>query len=302
MEKISYLGLPNCYLLSNETVEVVVTTDAGPRILRYAFLDGENILGEVPDVTVATELGGWKPLGGHRLWTAPEAMPRSYAPDNNPIEFEIRGERSILLRQPAEPATGVQKEIGVTLDEEGTTVFVEHKITNRNLWSIEVAPWALTIMNGGGEAILPQEPYRTWEECFLPARPMVLWHYTNLSDSRWTIGQKYVRLRTDDALHAPQKIGAGNKQGWVAYQRRGTLFIKRFDHAEGATYPDFGSNTEVYTAGSFIEVETLAPLRPLEPGQSAEHTERWHLFRDINLGTDESSLDAHLTPLIAQTR
>src|SRR5437660_1282782 len=33
MERIAYLGLPNCYRLANDECEVVVTTDAGPRII-----------------------------------------------------------------------------------------------------------------------------------------------------------------------------------------------------------------------------------------------------------------------------
>jgi len=46
MEKVNYLGQPNSYRLSNGTVEVVVSTDVGPRILRYGFLGKENVLGE----------------------------------------------------------------------------------------------------------------------------------------------------------------------------------------------------------------------------------------------------------------
>ena len=47
MEKISYLGLPNCYRLSNDKIEAIVTSDVGPRIVRYNFHGAENILGEV---------------------------------------------------------------------------------------------------------------------------------------------------------------------------------------------------------------------------------------------------------------
>ncbi|MCA1642148.1 MAG: DUF4380 domain-containing protein [Acidobacteria bacterium] len=84
MEKISCLGLPDCYRLSNGTVEVTVATDVGPRILGYNLRGGENVFGEVPDAVVTTSLGDWKPYGGHRLWTAPEVNPRSYAPDASP--------------------------------------------------------------------------------------------------------------------------------------------------------------------------------------------------------------------------
>jgi hypothetical protein len=301
VEKVNYLGQPDCYKLSNAAVELIVTTNVGPRILRYAFRDEENILGEVPDAVVKTELGTWKPLGGHRLWTAPESLPRSYAPDNDPVTFELEGSNAIRLTSQTEAGTGIQKEMTIVLDAEGTGVSIHHRITNRNLWAIDVSPWALTIMNGGGYAIFPQEPYRAWSEYLLPARPLVLWHYTDLSDSRWTFSRKYIRLRSDEQLTEPQKIGMTNKQGWAAYWREQTLFIKRAAYIEGATYPDYGSNFETYTAGSFIEVETLAPLQRLEPGARADHTERWFLFRNVNPGITEESLDAALTPLLAQT-
>jgi hypothetical protein len=70
--------------LSNGAAEVVVTTDVGPRIIRYARAGGENMLAELPDAVTRTALGDWKAWGGHRLWHAPEGMPRSYAPDNAP--------------------------------------------------------------------------------------------------------------------------------------------------------------------------------------------------------------------------
>ena len=60
MEKIAYFNQPNCYKLSNGTVEVIVTTDIGPRIIRYGFQGEENLLAEVPDLKVTTELGDWK--------------------------------------------------------------------------------------------------------------------------------------------------------------------------------------------------------------------------------------------------
>ena len=66
----------------------------------------------------------------------------------------------------------VFKEMTVTLDEQGTGVTVLHRLANRGLWDVDVSPWALTIMNGGGEVILPQEPCRSHDDYLLPARPM----------------------------------------------------------------------------------------------------------------------------------
>lgn len=303
MEKVSRLGLPNCYKLSNGVVEVVVTTDIGPRVLHYGFRDGENILGEAAEAVVTTALGDWKPWGGHRLWTAPEANPRSYAPDNAPVDFAFEGETAVRLTARTEPHTGIQKELFVALDAEGAGVTLRHQITNRNLWAIESALWGLTIMNGErGEAVIPQEPYRSWGNALLPARPLVLWHYTDLSDPRLTLGRKLIRLRADAAAAEPQKIGARDKQGWAAYLRDTTLFVKEFGYEEGGSYPDYGCNVEVFTAGLYIELESLSPVHRLEPGMAAEHVERWTLFRDFDAGMTEDSLTGALTTVLPRAK
>lgn len=299
MQKVTCLNLPNCYRLSNGTVELVFTTDVGPRVVRYGFVGGENVLGECAEASVETELGVWKPWGGHRLWAAPEASPRSYAPDNDAVEFESEGGRAVRLRPRVEAATGIQKELSVALDEEGSGVRLLHRLTNRSLWAVEVAPWALTIMRGGGEAVIPQEPYGAHPGHLLPARRVVLWRYTDLSDARFTLGRRYIRLRSDKDAAEPQKIGVENKQGWAAYRLGETLFVKRFAYQGGAAYPDDGCNNEVFTAGLFIEVESLAPLTPLQPGETVEHEERWNLFGGFRAGADEESLDDAINPLLA---
>ena len=299
VEKVPCLNLPNCLRLSNGQVEVVVTTDIGPRIVRYAFIGGENILAEMPGKPGATQWQGW---GGHRLWIAPEGMPRSYGPDNSPIRHEAVGTRGVRLTQATEPGTGIEKEMVVTLDDTGPGVTVLHRLTNRGKSPFELAPWALTIMNGGGTAIVPQEPYKKHEDALLPARALVLWHYTDLSDSRFKIGPKFIRLSTNVEMKEPQKIGVMNKAGWAAYARQGTVFVKRYPFQDGAAYPDYGCNTEVYTAANFIEVETLGPLTTLATGASAEHTERWSLHKDVTVGASEAEVEKTVSGLVTQVK
>lgn len=302
IEKEPYAHYGDCYKLSNGTVEVYVTLDLGPRIICYRFVDGTNILGELgPDTVVKTELGEWRPWGGHRLWHAPESMPRSYVPDNEPVKAEMIGKSSIRVAPAFEKATGIKKEMYVHLDKEGTAVTITHTLKNKGLWPVELAPWALTIMNGGGQTICPQEPFMKHTENLLPARPLVLWHYTNMSDPRWTWGEKYFRLQCDAGIAEPQKVGVANKQGWAGYLREKTLFIKRFPYLEGSKYPDYGCNFETYTAGNFIEVETVGALTTLQPGETATHVEHWYLFDNVEVGDDERSLDAALAPLVKKT-
>jgi len=294
LQKVTYLNLPNCLRLSNGTIEVVVTTDIGPRVLRYGFTDGQNVLGEVPEASVSTSWGDWKPIGGHRLWSSPEAMPRSYAPDNDVVEFAQLDDLTVRLTPGIEKHTGLQKEITIAVDAEGTGVTLRHRITNRNVRPVDLSVWALTIMRGGGEAIIPQEPYGPHPEYLLPARSLVLWPYTDMSDARFTFGRKYIRVKSEVSASAPQKIGVANKQGWAAYLLGETLFVKRFGYEEGASYPDGGCNNEVFMAGSFIEVESLSPLKLLAQDEAAEHEERWSLFNGVKTGAGEEGLDEAL--------
>ena len=150
VEIVQYHAVPNNIRLSNDEIEVMVTTEVGPRIIKYAFIDEENILGEHFEANVTTVLGNWKPYGGHRLWIAPENMPNSYAPDNIPVKYERLNELSVRLTQPIEPVTQTQKEITISLEEKGSNVVVNHKIFNRGKEAKELSACALTIMRGGG--------------------------------------------------------------------------------------------------------------------------------------------------------
>ena len=301
IEKVKYFNQPNCYKLSNGEVEVIATTDIGPRIIRYSFVGGDNMLAELgPEAVKKTELGEWHAWGGHRLWHAPEELPRTYVPDDSPIKAEKVGSDSVRLVRPVEEATGIEKEILIKLDASGSRVTITHKLTNRNLWEIELAPWALTIVAGGGTTIIPNEPYISHDDKLLPARPIVVWHYTDLSDPRFTIGKKFIRLHTDEKLDQPQKLGVLNKQGWAGYLKHGTLFVKTFPFDEKAIYGDYGCNCETYTGGTFMEIESVGPMTKLGPGKSVTHVEEWFLFKGVDAGKTEDSLEAALKPLLSK--
>lgn len=296
IEKTPAPGLLNSYRVANGAAELLVTTDVGPRVMRYALVGGGNAFGEWPDMGAKTALGEWKLRGGHRLWAAPELDDLTYAPDNGRVDARPETPNRLKLVQPTD-AAGLQKELTVALDEEGSGVTVLHRITNRRTAPVQLAPWALTVMRGGGTAIIPQEPQASHDASHLPVRPVVFWSYTDPSDPRIGWGPRYLRFRSDPARKDSTKLGVGNKQGWAAYAVDGLIFVKRFPFKEGATYPDYGSTCEFYTAGAFLEVETLGPLVNLAPGESAEHAERWGLFPGTDPGTDDATAAA-LAPLL----
>jgi hypothetical protein len=214
------------------------------------------------------------------------------------VRHETAGGR-VTLRQVVEAGTGIEKTMTVELAASGTGVTITHGLVNRGLWDVELAPWALTVLRGGGTVILPQEPYASHGDALLPVRPMVLWAYTDLSDPRFTIGPRYLRVRTDAARNEPQKIGVGNRQGWAAYSLGGALFVKRFPYRDGAAYPDLGSNCEVYTQAGFMELESLGPLARLRPGEGTEHVETWELLTaDLAAASTDAILEGLLKPLL----
>jgi len=273
-ETVSYGGWPNCQRITNGSIELVVTTDVGPRVLRCGFVGGPNLFFEAKEDLGQTGGDEWRPFGGHRLWHAPEEKPRTYVPDNAPIKFAWdRG--SLTVTQPVEKLTGIQKEMVIRLDAQQDRVEVTHRLTNRNLWEITTAPWCLTVMAAGGRAILPHEPFVPFPDQLLPARPLVLWSYTDMTDPRWTWGSRYIELRQQLDATCCQKIGIYNTLGWGAYEKNGVLFLKHAAPISGATYPDFGCNWEVYTNPEMLELETLGPLQAIAPGATAEHVETW---------------------------
>jgi hypothetical protein len=281
--------------LSNGIVDLDLATEFGPRIVRYAFCGEANLLAETPHLSTPTPWGPWQPRGGHRLWVAPEHMPGSYAPDAAPVIVEDTGLNAVRVRQHTDLA-GIEKSLAVRLAADRSTVTIDHTIANRTAWPIRVAPWAITIVTPG-TVVVPQPAFRPHPEALLPEQTLVQWAYTDLSDPRWTLGRELIALTPDAARRDPQKIGIGAAQGWCALIRDRTVFMKRTVPDPSAEYPDRGSSIEIFTAGDYLEIETLGPLQLLPPGAAATHVERWDLFAGVDLGTTESSRAAVLRAL-----
>lgn len=297
MPRTAYKGWPNCCLLTNGVVDLIATTDVGPRIIRFGLSGGDNMFKEYAETLGKTGGGAWNIYGGHRLWHAPEANPRSYYPDNWPVKLEEH-DGFVRLVQPTEKATGIQKEIDVSLDRAAAHARLVHRLHNRNLWAVELAPWALSVMAQGGRVIVPLPPRGSHPANLAPANTLTMWAYTDMSDPRWTWGSKYIMLRQDPTVARPQKIGVMNSAGWAAYANKGCLFVKTFRYVAGAPYPDWGCSVETFTNDEMLEIETLGPLATLQPQAAVEHIEDWWLFRDVPLPANDADVDRHILPRV----
>ena len=294
-ETVSFGGWPNCIRLSNDEIELVATTDVGPRIIRLGFIGGQNLFKNYESTLGRTGDDEWHNYGGHRLWAAPEAFPRTYSPDNGPVRHAWDGATLVLASSDRD--SRLDKEVRLRLSPTSPSVKVTHRLINRGPWPVELAPWALSVMAPGGRAIYPQEPYRPHPDVLVPARPLVLWAFTDMSDPRWTWGRRYVQLRQDPTATTEQKAGFLNTRGWAAYLLGGEAFVVRYAYDPAATYADMGCNTETYTDPEMLEVETLGPLVRIEPGGHVDHVEAWTLAK-VQCGSSDAEIDAGLLPII----
>jgi len=300
-EDVPYFEHDRNVVLANDDVELVLPTEFGPRIMRYALHGGDNVLSEISPRAQkkSTSYGDdWHIYGGHRLWYAPEHEERSYYPDNRPVRL-ARTPDGLHLTQEVESHTGIEKHLVVELATRGSHVTVRHRLENRGQTTHELAPWALSAMAPGGRAIFPHPAFRPHPDALAPARPLVLWPFTRMSDPRWHWGDRFFTLRQDRARTDPQKVGFYDPLGYMAYALGDVLFLKCHTPRRGA-HADFGCNGETFTNELFLEIETLGPLGTLAPGDSVEHLEHWFLFPSVNIGTSDDEIERALAPCLAE--
>ncbi len=273
-------------ITQNQFVRLEIIPNAG-RIIRFAPHGGKNIFADLGLSPISTPYGNFYFRGGHRLWHSPEAMPRTYLPDNEGgIVSEITD--GLRIEMPAEPWTNLAKCIEIRLNPERPQVILRHELRNDGAWAAKIAPWALTMFQPGGIGIFPQPVGNVDDSGLLANRHFSFWPYTRLNDPRLILRDDFVLVRAT-AGRSPMKLGYFNPHGWAGYWLDGTLFVKRFDAQSNIRYPDHGCNTECYCSDQFIELESLGPLTDLQPGMSVLHTEIWEVYDslDVSLLSDE---------------
>ena len=308
-EEINYKTFGRCILMTNGIVELVATLDIGPRIIRYAQVGGENFMMEdesfshnqddKKDIFVdkfgeETKMT-FHNLGGSRLWTSPEAYPRTYYPDMEPVSYTAEGNKLTLI-PPQQRWTQQQHQIEVVMADDKALVDVYYKITNIGAWPQKFSPWSLTVLALGGTEVIPMNDRPTG---LLSNRKITLWPYSKMNDPRVTWGDKYIFLATDENNDNAFKLGIDSQYNWSAYFLNNSVFLKKFDIIDDAEYPDGGMIFETYVCGSFIEMETLGEYKVIEPESTHYHHESWEIISDIAYpGNNEEEITSSLADYI----
>ena len=154
MTVVEYRGWPNNLRLANDTCELIVTLDVGPRVIAYRFHDGFNVMKNYDEMMGGTNEPEWQIRGGHRFWLAPEDLTRTYFPDNRPVTW-TNDNGTAVITAPPETEYGVQKVMKLKLHPTGTKVDVTLTVTNVGPADTTLAPWGPTVMAPGGVEIIP---------------------------------------------------------------------------------------------------------------------------------------------------
>jgi len=284
MNKVDFQNI-ECVEIANDKISLLVSLSVGPRVLSLKSKSGDNLLAELPDLTLdCPGTGPFHLYGGHRLWYAPEEPSVTYLPDDSPVDVQVL-DNGVHVTQDVESQTGIQKELKIHLIEDKAEVEVKHKITNEGKQEWTLAPWAITQLIPGGVGILPLYGGGNPDNPTLPDRSLVLWPYTDIKSPHITWGNEQILIQAQ-MQEGSLKVGFTNPAGWLAYWIEGTLFVKRADYDPQAAYFDFGSPSQCYCNPHFIELETLAPITKLAQGQSVEHVERWQVYENVEWQDD----------------
>jgi len=283
----------NKYTLKNEFLQLEYLADA-LRIVGFSPVGKTKMLADISDLPpVTTNYGDFHFLGGHRLWHSPEAMPRTYIPDT-PVKITEFSD-GVLLDTQTEPGTGIRKQLEIHLAPDEPSLTLTHTLVNEGLWTVELAPWAITQFRLGGTVILPMPVGNVDEAGLLPNRQFSMWPYARFNDPRVKWDDEFILFKAD-ALVPPFKIGYFNPHGWMAYWLDGNLFRKTFEANAKATYPDNNCNAEMYGNDKFVELESLGPLTRLSPGASVHYMEKWEVSNGMY------SLSDNVRKLLASPR
>ncbi len=302
VQKVQHPDYGTCISLDNGAAELLVTVDYGPRILHFTLSGEKNMLLYDKSIGLGGDTEAYDRTfypgarfhfhGGHRLWVSPEAFPDTSYPDNDPVDYEINGNTVTLTCKP-QCHNNVQYRFAISMDDTAPAVTIVHKVTNVADKPKTFAPWGITVMDRGGLEIMPMNIKDTG---LLANRTISVWPYTDLSCVRSHFTDRYFTLRQNPEITRAFKLGFDNEAGWACYVNHGLVFIKRYNHVVGGSYPDNGCSYETYTNNNILEMESLGEIKEYAPGETAEHTEHWALSRASREPDpkDEASIEAFI--------
>jgi hypothetical protein len=273
VERISYHGWPDCYLLSNGCVEAVVVPAIGRVMqLRLAgetngpFWENRALDGQLHDAAPDE----WINFGGDKCWPAPQSSwprqqgrewPPPVAFDSRPVET-VAVERGVTLTSPVDPGFGIQVVRHVELDAGQPVLRIRTEYRKLLGGAVRVGVWTITQL---------REPERV--AILLAENSKFAAGYLRL------LTVQPAELKLDGRLlwlgrHTSEQVKIGSDGSCMVWV--GASGALRIDAEAGpGEYPDDGCVTEIYTNPDplpYVELEALGPLQAINAGDRIERT------------------------------
>lgn len=281
VKRVTYRGWSNSVQMSNGTVELVFVPQIG-RIMRYAYVDGPNILWENPALfgktTDLKQTGlDWQNYGGDKLWPAPQnrwGWPPDPVLDSGPQTVRILKNRRLLVTGMASATHGIRFSREIALESTGTGVSIINTMTNTSDREVHWSVWEVAQVDAPDVAILPLFKGGKF------AKGYYIFRDADPKPERLKVTGEAVHLERDPKQSS--KIGGDSPEGWLATEKAGVRFEMAAKVETGREYPDDGCALEIYTnpdPNKYVELELLSPIVAVAPGKSYAYTTRWKLMR-----------------------
>lgn len=280
--EINYKDYGKCLKVTNDIVEVIISIQYGPRIVKYGYVNDINHFAEGIEDKISTENGDYYIIGGHKFLYLTDNEKNIYIPDNKKVEYEsIDG--GIKLIQEIEEHTYFQKNIEITFEGD-SKLKILHKIVSFNPFDINISIASITTMNSNGIELIPLEMKM---QGMFPNKSLVFWPYSNLKDQRVYFGDKYIAMKVNENIYDNFRIGFNMNFTRALYYSQNQLFIKEVKEneslKENKEYPNMGSRYESFISKNYIEMQTNSPKQVLKANEYIEHVEIWNLYKEVSL-------------------
>lgn len=284
VQEVRYRGW-EAVRLDNGVARAVLVPDIA-RIMAFERPGGPNLIwqDEALQGKPADLRGGdWQNFGGAKLWVAPQSAwgwPPDPVMDQGACDVMVARDGVVTLRGMSSPATGVRLSRTVSLRAESSVLELVYTMENTATSNVTWGIWNVIQVKPGGRALIPnREDARTWE------------------DSRWRVWDHWRREGDVFVLHhAGQegKVMSISPEGWLAYERGGDVLVVDLFTDTAGTYPAGHGSGEVYSGGSYIELEHVGPQVELAPGESTQMRETWMFFSLEDENVTDSELAARI--------
>lgn len=286
-EKINHYQWPDTLRLENAHVFVEVTPSIG-RITGFGPLNGNNLIWLNPDYVkneIRDDGSIYRNYGGDKIWPTLQAIwkqafngksiwPPDGIIDGSPWNILEQSNKYVVIESKINPLLGVTVRRKISLSHDKPVVEITNTITRVRPSPFPVHSWSVTQVHSPNYVIMDLEEmaYDGPKFTVYHEPKLIRKHSTQINNTaiKWQIMNQDAPLST-----AGKKAGTYGKYLTAAWDD--WVWVMKSDITSNGAYPEAAS-IQVFSDGTFTELETLSDFRHLGLSQSLDHTVQWELY------------------------